>query len=312
MRQLVECVPNFSEGRDAAIVAAIAAAIASAPGAMILGRTSDADHNRSVITFAGEPGAVVEGAFRGIECAVARIDLNRHQGIHPRIGAADVVPLVPISGVTMGDCVRLAEHLAERVWRELHVPVYLYEAAARSADRANLANLRRGGFEGLREEVRFNAERLPDFGDAALHPTAGACVIGARKLLIAFNVNLPTADLAIARGIARKIRFSSGGLAEVKALGLFLESRGHAQVSVNLTDFEVTPLGAVWEAIRAEAARCGVPISGVELIGLIPRKALETAPGVEFENFGPQSILENWLPLGTKPGTPPNELRRRL
>jgi glutamate formiminotransferase len=277
------------------VVAAIAEAISSAPGAAVLGRTSDADHNRSVITFAGDPGAVVEGAFRGIECAAARIDLNRHEGIHPRIGAADVVPLVPISGVAMGDCVRLAEQLAERVWRELHVPVYLYEAAARRPDRANLANVRRGGFEGLREEIRFNEERLPDFGEAALHPTAGACVIGARKLLVAFNVNLATADLTIARGIARKIRFSSGGFAAVKALGLFLESRGHAQVSVNLTDFEVTPLDAVFDAVRAEAERCGVRISGTELIGLIPRKALETATGVEFENFGPELILENQL-----------------
>jgi len=292
---IVECVPNFSEGRDAAVVAAIVEAISSATGAAVLGRTSDADHNRSVVTFAGTPEAVVESAFRGIERAAARIDLNRHTGIHPRIGAADVVPLVPISSVTMGDCVRLAEQLAERVWRELHVPVYLYEAAARRPDRANLANIRRGNFEGLREEIRFNAERLPDFGEAALHPTAGACVIGARKLLIAFNVNLATADLKIAHGIARKIRFSSGGFEAVKALGLFLESRGHAQVSVNLTDFEVTPLGAVFEAIRSESERYGVRISGTELIGLIPRKALETGAGVEFENFGPQLILENQL-----------------
>lgn len=294
-RRVVECVPNFSEGRDAAVIASIAEAISSAPGAAVLGRTSDADHNRSVITFAGEPDAVAEGAFRGIERAVARIDLTRQAGIHPRIGAADVVPLVPISGVTMDDCVRLAEHLSERVWRELHVPVYLYEAAARRPDRANLANIRRGGFEGLREEVRFNAERLPDFGDAALHPTAGACVIGARKLLIAFNVNLATADLKIARSIARKIRLSSGGLQAVKALGLFLESRGHAQVSVNLTDFEITPLSMVFEAIRTEARRYSVRISGTELIGLVPRKALGTAAGVEFENFGPQLILENQL-----------------
>ncbi|MBZ5596535.1 MAG: glutamate formimidoyltransferase [Acidobacteriia bacterium] len=296
-RQVVDCVPNFSEGRDASVIAAIAEAISSAPGAAVLGQTSDADHNRSVITFAGEPGAVAEGAFRGIERAVAWIDLNRHEGIHPRIGAADVVPLVPISGVTMGDCVRLAEQLAERVWRELHVPVYLYEAAARRPDRANLANIRRGRFEGLRDEVHFNAERLPDFGNAALHPTAGACVIGARKLLIAFNVNLATADLKIARSIARKIRFSSGGLEAVKALGLFLESRGYAQVSVNLTDFEITPLGAVFDAIRAEAGRCGVRISGVELIGLVPRKALESAAGcgLVFGNFGPQLILENQL-----------------
>ena len=296
-RQVVECVPNFSEGRDGAVIAALVEAISGAPGAAVLGQTSDADHNRSVITFAGEPKAVAEAAFRGIECAVARIDLNRHEGIHPRIGAADVVPLVPLSGMAMGDCVLLSELLAERVWRELHLPVYLYEAAARRPDRANLANLRRGRFEGLREEVRFNAERLPDFGEAALHPTAGACVIGARKLLIAFNVNLTTADLKMARTIARSIRFSSGGLPAVKALGLYLESRGYAQVSVNLTDFEITPLCAVFEAVRAAAERCGAGISGTELIGLIPRKALEGAAacGLRFENFHPDLILEDQL-----------------
>jgi glutamate formiminotransferase len=296
-RQVVECVPNFSEGRDATVIAALVQAISGVSGAAVLGRTSDADHNRSVITFAGEPKAVAEAAYRGIECAVTRIDLNRHAGIHPRIGAADVVPLVPLSGITMGDCVLLAEQLAERVWRELHVPVYLYEAAARRPDRANLANIRRGRFEGLREEVRFNAARLPDFGEAALHPTAGACVIGARKLLIAFNVNLTTADVKIARSIARTIRFSSGGLPAVKALGLYLESRGYAQVSVNLTDFEITPLCAVFEAVRAAAESCGIRISGTELIGLIPWKALEGAAGcgLQFENFHPDLVLEDQL-----------------
>jgi glutamate formiminotransferase len=212
-RQIVECVPNFSEGRDATVVARIAEAIASVRGAAVLGQTSDRDHNRSVITFAGAPGPVAEGAFRAIESAVALIDLNRQQGVHPRIGAADVIPFVPVSGVTLEDCALLAERLAERVWRELRVPVYLYEAAARRPDRVNLANIRRGRFEKLREEVRFNPERRPDFGEAALHPTAGACVIGARKFLIAFNVNLATADVEIARQLARKVRFSSGGLA---------------------------------------------------------------------------------------------------
>ena len=290
-------MPNFSEGRDRAVITALVEAISGVPGAAVLGQTSDADHNRSVITFAGDPKAVAEAAFRGIECAVARIDLNRHEGIHPRIGAADVVPLVPLSGITMGDCVLLAAQLAERVWHELHVPVYLYEAAARRPDRTNLANLRRGRFEGLREEVRFNPGRLPDFGEAALHPTAGACVIGARKLLIAFNINLTTADVKIARSIATSIRFSSGGLPAVKALGLFLESRGYAQVSVNLTDFEVTPLCAVFEAVRSAAEGFGVRISGTELIGLIPRKALEGAAscGMQFENFHAGLVLEDQL-----------------
>jgi len=296
-RPTVECVPNFSEGRDARIVAQIVEAIAAVPGAAVLGRTSDSDHNRTVVTFAGEPAPVAEAAFRGIERAVALIDLNRHAGVHPRIGAADVVPFVPVSGTAMADCARLAGQLGERVWRELRVPVYLYEAAARRPDRVNLANIRRGWFEKLRDEVQFDATRLPDFGEARLHPTAGACVIGARKFLIAFNVNLATADVETARRIAKAIRFSSGGLPAVRALGLFLPSRGAAQVSINLTDFEVTPLRAVFERVQAEAERCGARISGSELIGLIPRKALEGAGNGElrFENFQPDLILENRL-----------------
>ncbi len=297
LRQIVECVPNFSEGRDPTVVARIAQAIARAPGAAILGQTSDYDHNRSVITFAGEPAAVAEGAFRGIECAVALIDMNRHQGVHPRVGAADVVPLVPVTGATMEDCVRLAEELGERVWRELRVPVYLYEAAARRPERVNLANIRRGRWEKLRDEIGVVAECAPDIGEPRLHPTAGACVIGARKFLIAFNINLATGDVEIARRIARKIRFSSGGLACVKALGFFLESRGMAQVSINLTDYEVTPLCTVIEAVRAEAVRAGVGIAAMELIGLIPRKALANAGGCQFqfENFNDASIVENRL-----------------
>jgi len=297
LRQIVECVPNFSEGRDTAVVARIAQAIAQVPGAAVLGQTADCDHNRSVITFAGAPAAVAEAAFRGIECAVALIDMNRHHGVHPRVGAADVVPLVPVAGVTMEDCVRLAEQLGERVWRELRVPVYLYEAAARRPERVNLANVRRGRFEKLREEIGILPERLPDIGEARLHPTAGACVIGARKFLIAFNINLATGDAEIARRIARKIRFSSGGLPCVKALGFFLESRGLAQVSVNLTDYEVTPLCTVIEAVNAGAGSGGVGIAGMELIGLIPRKALETAGGcnVQFENFHDGLVVENRL-----------------
>lgn len=295
LRQIVECVPNFSEGRDVGVVARIAQAMAQVPGAAVLGQTSDADHNRSVITLAGAPAAVLEGTFRGIECAVTRIDMNHHHGVHPRVGAADVVPIVPIMGVTMDDCVLLAGQLGERVWRELRVPVYLYEAAARRPDRVNLANVRRGHFENLRDQIRVLPERRPDFGEPRLHPTAGACVIGARKFLIAFNVNLASSDAETARRIARKIRFSSGGLPCVKALGFFLESRGRSQVSINLTDYEVTPLCAVIEAVRDETERAGVSISGMELIGLIPRKAMETAGGcnVQFENFHDDLILEN-------------------
>jgi glutamate formiminotransferase len=288
-------VPNFSEGCEAAVVARIVQAIARVPSVAVLGQTSDCDHNRSVITFAGAPAAVAEAAFRGIECAVSLIDMNRHHGVHPRVGAADVVPLVPVAGVTLEDVVRLAEQLGERVWRELDVPVYLYESAARRPDRVNLANIRRGRWEKLREEIQVLPDRLPDFGEPRVHPTAGACVIGARKFLIAFNINLATGDREIARRIARKIRFSSGGLPCVKALGFFLKSRGLAQVSINLTDYKVTPLCAVIEAVKSEAGRAGVGISGMELIGLIPRKALETAGGcdVQFENFHEGLIIEN-------------------
>jgi glutamate formiminotransferase len=291
---IIECVPNFSEGRDAAVVARIAEAITSVPGTALLDQTSDWDHNRSVLTFAGPPDAIAEAAFRAIRRAVELIDLSCHSGVHPRIGAADVVPLVPVAGVTLEFCAQLAARLGERVWRELHVPVFLYEAAARRPERANLANVRRGLFETLREEVRHNPERLPDFGDAALHPTAGACVIGARKFLIAFNINLDTSDLEIARRIARKIRASSGGLPAVKALGLFLDSRGQAQVSTNLNDFEVTPLCAILEAVRAEAGHCGVRIASTELIGLIPRAALANTSDCDL-GIRDDHILENRL-----------------
>jgi len=293
-RPIVECVPNFSEGRDAGVVTRIAEAIASVPSAAVLDQTSDPDHNRSVITFAGSPEAVAEAAFRAIRRAVELIDLSRHGGVHPRIGAADVVPLVPVAGVTLEFCAQLATQLGERVWRDLHVPVYLYEAAARRPERKNLANIRRGRFETLREAVCHDPERMPDFGEAALHPTAGASVIGARKFLIAFNINLDTSDVEIARRIARKIRASSGGLPAVKALGLFLESRGQAQVSINLTDFEITPLCAVVDAVREESKRWGARIANTELIGLIPRKALETAGGCELSLRAGQ-ILENRL-----------------
>ncbi len=296
-RRLVECVPNFSEGRDAARVEDIAAAIASVPGVVILDREMDADHNRSVLTFAGPPDAVLEAAFRGVERAVALIDLNRHEGVHPRIGAADVVPFVPIEGVTLEDCVRLAERLGEAVWQRLRVPVYFYEAAARRPERMNLENIRRGQFEGLRDEVQTNPDRAPDLGEPRLHPTAGATVIGARKFLIAYNINLGAADVEIARKIARAIRFSSGGFRYVKAMGVPLASRNLAQVSMNLTDFEQTPVHRVFEAVRTEAARYGVDIVGSEIVGLIPRKAVEMA--AEFylrcENFSSDVVLENRL-----------------
>ena len=296
-RAIVECVPNFSEGKDASKVDAIVKAIQSVSGVVILDRQMDADHNRSVITFAAPADTVGQAAIRGIEQAVESIDLNQHRGVHPRIGAADVVPFVPIEGVSIQECVNIAEGVGEEIWRRLRVPVYLYEAAARRPDRVNLANLRRGQFEGLREEVRVNPDRKPDFGEAELHPTAGATVVGARKFLIAYNINLKTPDVAIAKRIAKRVRYSSGGLPYVKAMGVLLASRNLAQVSMNLTDFEQTPLHRVFEAVRAEAERENVSIAGSEIIGLVPAKALalSAACDLKLENFTPDVILENRL-----------------
>jgi len=292
---IVECVPNFSEGRDRSKVDAIIEAIRSVRGIAILDRELDADHNRSVVTFAGPAQSVVEAAFRGVERAVDLIDLRHHTGVHPRIGAADVVPFVPVEGVTLDDCVRLANELAARLWERLRVPVYLYEAAARRPERVNLENIRRGQFEGLREEVRTNPERRPDFGEAELHPSAGATVVGARKFLIAYNINLNTADVEIAKRIAKAIRFSSGGFRYVKSMGVPLASRNLAQVSMNLTDFEQTPIHRVFEAVRAEAARYGASIVGSEIVGLVPKRALEMTAEwyLQVENFQPGLVLEN-------------------
>jgi glutamate formiminotransferase len=294
---IVECVPNFSEGRDARKVDTIAAAVVSVQGVRLLDITLDPDHNRSVITFAGPPDAVGEAAIRAVARAAESIDLNQQAGVHPRIGAADVVPFVPVRDVTLQACAGLATIVGEQIWRRLGIPVYLYEAAARRADRVNLENIRRGGFEKLREAVRTDPQRRPDFGDAELHPTAGATVVGARKFLIAFNINLRTPDVGIAREIARKIRASSGGLPCLKAMGVRLESRNLAQVTMNLTDFERTPVSQVFAAVRDEAAARGVSIAASEIIGLIPRKALEGAEewAPTVEGFRPEMILENRL-----------------
>lgn len=296
-RRLIECVPNFSEGRDAGKVDALAEAVRSVPGVVLLDRELDADHNRSVLTFAGSPESVVEAALRAVGKAVELIDLTRHSGVHPRIGAADVVPFVPIEGITMEECVRIAERTGEQIWRRYQVPVYLYEAAAKRPERVNLENIRRGQFEGLREEVAVNPDRAPDIGEPRLHPTAGAVVVGARKYLIAYNINLGTPDVAIAKRIARAIRYSSGGFRYVKAMGVPLTSRNLAQVSMNLTDFEQTPLHRVFEVVRTEAERSGVAVVGSEIVGLIPKKALEMAAEYYLlaENFRPDSVLENRL-----------------
>ncbi len=296
-RQLVECVPNFSEGRDAAKMEAIVAAITAVPEVTLLDREADADHNRSVLTFVGPPAAVADAALRGVEKAVELIDLTQHHGAHPRIGAADVVPFIPIEGVTLEECVRLAERVGGEIWNRLKVPVYLYEAAARRPERVNLENIRRGQFEALLREMGTEAGRAPDIGEPVCHPTAGAIVLGARKFLIAYNVNLGTADVDIAKRIAKTIRFSSGGFRFVKSMGVMLASRNLAQVSINLTDFEQTPVHRVFELVKREAARYGVAAVSSEIVGLIPKAALEQAAEwfLQVENFDSSLILENRL-----------------
>jgi glutamate formiminotransferase len=297
MQTLIECVPNFSEGRDPAVVEAIVRALLAGPDVYLLDREMDADHNRSVITFVGTRESVGKAALRGIAEAADLIDLNHHQGAHPRLGATDVVPFVPLAGVTLEDCVRIAEWVAEETWRRFKIPTYLYEAAARQPERINLENIRRGQFEGVREEIGTNPARHPDFGEAALHPTAGATVVGARKFLIAYNINLNTPDVALAKAIAKKIRASSGGFSCVKAMGVELKARNLAQVSMNLTDFETTSLATVFEAVAQEAAALGVQVVGSEIVGLVPRQAFDDA-AVHFlrvENFRPELIVENRL-----------------
>ena len=294
MSTLVECVPNFSEGRDKAKVDAIVEAM-KRDGVYLLDREMDSDHNRCVITLVGEREAIQEAAIRGVGKAAELIDLTQHQGAHPRMGAADVVPFIPIDGVTLDDCVAMAKHVGAEIWKRYQVPVYLYEAAAASPERQNLENVRRGQFEGLREEVKTNAARRPDFGEPALHPTAGATVVGARKALVAYNVFLNTTDVSIAKKIAKAVRQSSGGFRYVKGAGFTV--RGLAQVSMNLTDCEQTPVHRVFEFVKREAARYGVSPLSSEIVGLIPKKALEDAAEwfLQVENFDSSLILENRL-----------------
>ena len=297
MKRLIECVPNFSEGRDAAKIDAIVAAMAAVPGVFVLDCQSDADHNRSVVTLAGEPEAVAAAALAGVGKALELIDLTKHSGEHPRIGATDVLPFVPVEGVRMEECVALAHSIGREIWARLRIPVYFYEAAAMRPERVNLENVRRGQFEGLREAARRNPERAPDVGTPRVHPTAGAIAVGARKLLIAFNINLSTPDLSVAKQIAKAIRFSGGGLPCVKALGVRLKTRRLAQVSVNLTDFERTSLHTVFQAVKREAKRHGASVVGSEIVGLVPRKALETAAAssLQLEDFSPAQVLEDRL-----------------
>jgi glutamate formiminotransferase len=274
MSGLLELVPNVSDGRDLRSVRAIADAFASA-GATLLGVESDADHNRSVITLAGTREEVVEGAVRGVIAARDRIDLNRHRGAHPRMGAADVVPFVPLAGATMADAVHAAHQAAERIAREAGVPTYCYGEAAKRAERRDLAVVRKGEFEGLREAATSDPTRAPDFGGPALHPTAGASAVGARFFLIAYNVNLDSRDLALAKRIAKEVREKDGGLPAVKALGFDLPDRGWVQVSMNLTDYRKTPPITAFEEVARRAEAAGAKVAGSEVVGLIPAAAME-------------------------------------
>jgi glutamate formiminotransferase/formiminotetrahydrofolate cyclodeaminase len=294
MTTLVECIPNFSEARRPEVIDQIVAAITSVEEARLLDRSSDLDHNRTVVTFAGPPLAVEEAAFRAIRTAAELIDLNNHQGEHPRIGATDVVPFVPLSDSSMEECVAIARRLGQRVGSELEIPVYLYEAAATRPERMNLETIRKGQYEGLKTEIESNPERTPDFGPAKLG-TAGATVIGARNPLIAFNAYLTTSDVDVAKKIAKVIRNSSGGMRYVKALGLLVE--GRAQVSMNLTNFHETPIARVVEMIRREAERYGVGIHHTELVGLIPQEALTDAAVwyMQLDQFDKEQVLESRL-----------------
>jgi len=297
IRNLVECVPNFSEGRKVETVAHIADAITSVPGVTVLNRHIDPDHNRSVITFVAAPELIVEGALRAVARAAELIDLTRHKGEHPRIGATDVLPFVPVSGVTIDDCVALARAAGRRIWEELSIPVYFYERAALRPDRARLENVRGKGFENLRTEIAVNPERAPDVGEKRIHPTAGAIAVGARPFLIAFNVTLKTNALRIAQSIARAVRERDGGLPFVKALGFELESRGVVQVSMNLIDYEQTTIAQAFAAVQREAARRGVVVAGAEIVGLLPRAALDRKAAYFplIENFSETLVLENLL-----------------
>lgn len=294
MTRIVECVPNFSEGRRREVVDAIVQSFAGVPGVTFLDAEMDADHHRSVVTFAGEPEAVVEAAVRAARCAMERIDLGQHRGQHPRMGATDVIPFVPVAGVTLEDCAELARQCGRRLGEELQIPVFLYEAAATRPGRVSLADVRRGEFELLREAIGRDADRAPDFGPARIHPTAGATAVGARRFLVAFNANLNTRDVRVAKAVAAAVREQSGGLKNVRALGFAIEEGRRAQVSMNLVNTEATPIHRVLQVVRAEAARHGTAISGCEVVGLIPQAALLDVAehALQLEGWKRDQVLE--------------------
>ena len=301
---LIECIPNVSEGRRSEVVTAMADAIRAVPGVRLLDFSSDPSHNRSVFTLAGDASGVEAAVLALVDRAVATIDLRTHRGEHPRLGAVDVVPFVPIEGVTMADCVALANRVGAAVAQRFRLPVYLYEEASTNPARKNLEDIRRGEFEGLAAKMAA-PEWAPDFGPAAPHPTAGAIVIGARMALIAYNINLATNRLDVAKKIAAAIRHSSGGFRFVKAAGFMLDDRGIVQVSMNLTNYEKTPIFRVFEAVKREAARYGVQVLESEIVGLVPSAALHAAAEyyLQIEGFKADQVLENKLrsslpPLG--------------
>jgi glutamate formiminotransferase len=294
---LVECVPNFSEGRKTETIAALARAIAAVPTSCVLDTHVDPDHNRSVITFVAAPEKIVDAAVAVVRRAAELIDMREHKGEHPRLGATDVLPFVPIRGVTMEDCVKLAHQSGERIANELSIPVFFYERAALKPDRVNLEDVRRGALELLREQIAVEPARAPDIGPLEVHETAGALAVGARPFLIAFNVNLKTHDVAVAKQIARTIRARHGGLPFVKALGFTLSARGLVQVSMNLVNYETTGMTAAYNAVRDEAKRCGVEIANTEIVGLVPEKAFDRDAEYfqKLEDFSEDKIFEHRL-----------------
>lgn len=298
---LVECVPNFSEGRKPEVIEEIARAVETVKDATVLNLHIDLDHNRSVITFVAPPEAIVEAALRAVSKATELISLEHHSGEHPRIGATDVLPFVPVSGVTIDDCVKLAHEAGQKIWDQLSIPVYFYERAAQRPDRVRLEQVRGKGFEHLRTAILNNPDRRPDVGEPKLHKTAGAIAVGARHFLIAFNVTLKTNDITIARHIARVVRERDGGLPFVKALGFPLHSQGIAQVSMNLTNYDRTSIAMAFEAVRTEAERLGVQVAAAEIVGLVPRAALDRNANyfAFLQNFRETLVLETLLESDT-------------
>lgn len=294
MSKLVECVPNFSEGRDPQVLAKILAEIESVEGTQLLNYEMDKDHNRAVVTIVGEPGPVKEAAFKAIAKAAELIDLEKHTGEHPRMGATDVCPFVPVSGISMEECIEMARELGKRVGEELQIPVYLYESAAAIPERENLADVRRGEYEGIRDSIETDPKRKPDFGPSKTHPKAGAIAIGARPFLIAFNVYLGTQNLKIAKDIANAIRHAQGGYRYVKAMGFEISARRQVQISMNLVNYEKTPIFRVFETIKSEANRYGIPVTSSEIVGLLPLKAITKTADfyLQFENFKMNQVLE--------------------